>query len=157
MSDRMSVQIIVGLAAIVCLIIIAVSINVWKEHASGVDAGRAEYDRVMKQNNVIAIGELSRLNDHLVVLSYETVYVWDWKTAGEYEAESVYSGSEYVNAVVLDKTAHRVRNVVIKRSDIKPVYSNWGLTQDVWSLDERLSKIERKECGLNDNPLKDKK
>ena len=41
---------------------------------------------------------------------------------------------------------------------IRPVHSNWGLTQDVWKLDERVANLERSDKPkINDNPFKTKK
>ena len=113
----------------------------------------SEYKRYVKQlNKDISNGiYYPRINDEVFVYEQKSFYYID--VCGH----SIYMqpDSEFSEVILLDTENQQVIKGCIKTNLIRPVHSNWDLTQDVWALDERVSKIEKKgKCQINDNPKK---
>jgi len=155
------------------------TINVLREELS--DNGLPSYEEAIAEyNEKVASGVyLPRINDEIIVYKVISPTInfvdkirvgerWElisWDEAnniaiGEWRKEpgrvsyDWESNREYSQVILLNTAEGTILKTWIKSDLIKPVHSNWGLTQDVWKLDERISKIEKKESGISDNSVK---
>lgn len=94
----------------------------------------------------------SRISDESLVVRYHST------PSSDFFNYSYPPSFNFIKITYIDTEFKCVRTVFIEKDLIKPIHSNWGLTQDVWALDKRITDIEKgKECGINDNPNKPKR
>lgn len=113
------------------------------------------YEKAVKEWNAnVAKGVYgSRINDEDLIYSIDDNGFCYYEKYPESNDIYMNCNYEYSLATIIHTKSHAVTQSWIKTSLIKPVHSNWGLTQDVWALDDKITAMSKdKRHVLNDNP-----
>ena len=132
-------------------------ISYWLDN-HGHTSNQREYNKMLKEwNDDVAHGKMrARINEEILVYKQLGCFAYysNFKKDEEFYYMEMTSNPEYMEVILIDTYYRRIIRAYIKTDLIRYPESNWGLSQDVWKLDERVAKIEKGETKIANNPFK---